>query len=321
MYSQTTPDVSVLLPVYNGARYLRLAIESILAQTLTNFELLVIDDGSSDESRDIAQGYVDEDGRVRVLSQANAGIVTALNWGLANARGEFVARMDSDDISLPMRLAQQLAYMRANPDVVLVGGKAQLIDAHGLRTGLPSNSSRYACTNLAIFPPQVLTAVHPLIMMRTEAIRKLGGYRSDFPHAEDHDLFMRMSRIGRVKHIPDVVLLYRIHGGNVSVQKLQEQERNAASAELANHCEFLDASDLRKPPLPSLRLFDAYVGMRVMRRRLTLHQPASFARVARMTSACVLEMPRNVRVAWRVLLRVWFHTFNAARSGLLTWRS
>src|ERR1051326_2264165 len=129
--SSRPPFVSVLVPVYNAARYLDVAISSVLRQTFSDFELIAVDDGSKDDSKKILEHFSANDARIRVISRPNTGIVGALNDGLAVARGEFIARMDADDVALPGRFQAQLDYLRGHPDCIAVGTAVQIIDARG----------------------------------------------------------------------------------------------------------------------------------------------------------------------------------------------
>lgn len=221
--------VSCVLPVYNGALYLEDAIQSVMGQTFKDFELIVIDDGSTDRTPEIIAEQAARDRRVISLRQNNAGIVAALNAGLRVAKGRYLARMDADDICLPHRFSSQVAHLDMNPDCVLVGGLAQGFSNEGLE-GV-SSGGRHKRTDLKAFPPKVAVSVHPLIMVRREAIDRLGGYRSLFPHAEDYDLFLRLASFGSIENPDNVVLQYRRHPEAVSVRNLPMQERNAALAE------------------------------------------------------------------------------------------
>ena len=221
--------VSCVLPVYNGATYLEEAIQSILGQTLADFELIVIDDGSTDRTPEIIAEAAKQDPRIISLRQDNAGIVTALNAGLGVARGRYIARMDADDISLPNRFAFQVAYLDEHPACVLVGGLAEGFSSAGSE-GITSGS-RHRWTDLKCFPPRVAVSIHPLIMIRRETIEQLGGYRNLFPHAEDYDLFLRLVPFGSIDNPNEVILRYRRHSEAVSLRHLGVQERNAALAE------------------------------------------------------------------------------------------
>ncbi len=127
----SAPTVSVLMPVYNGERYLRPAIESILAQTFTDFEFVIIDDGSNDTSPSILRQYADRDPRVKLFLREHRGVPDTLNEAFATSRGKYLARMDCDDVALPERFARQVALLDADPAVVCAGGYFQLIDGRG----------------------------------------------------------------------------------------------------------------------------------------------------------------------------------------------
>ncbi len=266
----TASLVSCIVPVYNAERFLDECIQSILNQTYTNFELILINDGSTDRSEAIMRQY--RDPRIRVITQRNSGIVRALNRGLSVAAGDFIARMDADDISLPNRFEIQAGILEARRDVVLVGGRFITIDATGVIDGEPKGAERHARrtkTDFNTFPPRVATALHPLIMMRASAIKAIGGYREGYPHAEDYDMYMRISKIGKIENIDDVVLKYRLHGANISVTKTCVQERAAVQAELDNMNAHLRRSERQELKI-SQRSLDGYVELRVFRRELGL---------------------------------------------------
>lgn len=202
------PLISVIMPICNGGSFLRAAIDSVLAQTCADFEMLVIDNGSTDASIDIARSYTDP--RIIVLHEPQRGLVPPLRKGLSKARGNFIARMDADDISTPERLMKQVRYLEMHPDVVLVGTWAQVINAEGAVTGqdyTPPASSSELCRTLC----QENVIVHGSIMMRIEAARAVGGYRSNFAYAEDYDLWLRLAEIGQLANIPEPLYQWRRH--------------------------------------------------------------------------------------------------------------
>src|SRR5438046_2743554 len=159
------PTVSVIMSVYNAQRYLAAAIDSILAQTFTDFEFIIIDDGSTDRSSQILADFANKDSRIRVETRANKGLTRSLNEAIALSRGEFLARMDADDIALPNRLEVQVRFMREHRDVVLLGGGYELIDGAGrfLRKMIPPSDD-------ATLQEHALSGrtpiCHPLAMMR-----------------------------------------------------------------------------------------------------------------------------------------------------------
>ncbi len=210
------------MTVYNTARYLREAVESILTQTFTDFELIVIDDGSKDQSPAILREYAVRDPRVKVTSRPNTGVVRAAMEGIDRARGRYIARMDSDDRSLPERFARQVAYLDANPDCVLLGTRVMMMDPYGSPFGVVEQP----LTHEAI-EEQLLTSgggmavIQPSVMMRADAVRAAGGYRGDCNVGEDQDLFLRLAERGRVANLPDVLLWYRRHLRSLSRTQYQ----------------------------------------------------------------------------------------------------
>jgi glycosyltransferase involved in cell wall biosynthesis len=226
------PRISVLLPVYNGGPYLDVAVRSVLAQTFADFELLAIDDGSTDGSLEMLRSY--EDHRVRVIENGrNLGIVETLNRGLSLAGGEFVARMDSDDISLPGRFERQAGFLDAHPGVGVVGTSGGLIDGRGefLAPFRYPLSHEAILFSLHFFCP----LAHPSVMMRREVVLSAGGYRSaglswggaSFP--EDYDLWWRLGDVTRLANLPDRLLLLRKHPETLTARRMKEFRYSAAA--------------------------------------------------------------------------------------------
>ena len=187
----------------------------MLAQTFADFEIIAVDDGSKDNTLAILRGYEARDPRVRVVSRPNTGIVGALNDGLALARGEFVARMDGDDLCLPDRFAKQVEFLRQHSNCVLVGSQVLLIDPDG-QPICPHKLTRF--THEEIDHDHLnrgWPVVHPAVMMRRDAVEKIGRYREEYKWLEDLDLFLRLGEVGELANLPDVLLKYRLHFGSV----------------------------------------------------------------------------------------------------------
>lgn len=241
------PQVSVVIPVWNGERYLKQAIESILAQDFSDLELIVIDDGSTDESANIAAWYM-HDRRVSVRRQANAGVVGARNAGLHASQAELVAFLDADDIAKPDRLSKQVAYMLSNPEVAVVGSYITCFsDTKGLiRTQqFPTGPSRVA---------QVLELGNPLaqpaVMLRKSMAMAVGGYRDAFKlGAEDYDLWLRLSEKHPLDNIPEPLTLYRIHPESLT-SRLGHEQTLAALVAACSHRRRIDG---RPDPLDIMR--------------------------------------------------------------------
>ncbi|KQT51002.1 hypothetical protein ASG43_07095 [Aureimonas sp. Leaf454] len=246
------------MPVYNGERFLAEAIDSILRQTLVDFELIIINDGSKDGTASILEEKQRSDSRIRIINQLNGGIVSALNAGLAECRGEYIARMDADDISMPGRFAFQAHYLDTHPGCVLVGGVATTREL-GETASERVTGGPHKRTDLTVFPPKIAVSVHPLIMVRRTAFEVLGGYRAEFPHAEDYDLFIRLAELGTLDKPDEVVLIYRRHEDAISIRNIELQERSAARAEI------FAIAETGQGPVPEW-LFEAYVRYRILRR-------------------------------------------------------
>lgn len=203
------PGVTVLMPVFNGERFLREAIESILRQTHRDFELLIINDGSTDRSRDIVLSY--DDPRITLAENAkNLGLASTLNVGLGLAKYELVARQDADDLSLPERLALQVDFLEKNPDVVLVGTQAMIIDQQGFRKGRVLDR---ACTHDSIRWDLLFdnSFTHSSVMFRRSTIAQLGGYDSAFRYCQDYALWTQVARHHCVANIDLCLVHYRVH--------------------------------------------------------------------------------------------------------------
>jgi glycosyltransferase involved in cell wall biosynthesis len=209
--------ISVVIPVYNAARYIQAAIASVQAQTGCEFEIIAVDDGSKDRSKLILDRIASADSRLRVISRPNTGIVGALNDGLAAATGEFVARMDADDIALPGRFAAQLSYFEAHPECVALGTDILYTDPEGS----PLIRHRPSLTHEVIVA-QLLEAnggaiIHPTLMVRRAALEKVGGYRPEtLNFLEDLDLYLRLAEIGELANLPEIHLHYRQHLNSIN---------------------------------------------------------------------------------------------------------
>jgi glycosyltransferase involved in cell wall biosynthesis len=217
----TEPKLTVLMAVYNGERFLPKAVQSILDQTFTDFEFLVIDDGSTDRSASILESY--NDPRIRVIENIeNIGLTRSLNKGIRLARGEYIARMDADDISLPERLEQQVEYLDAHTDAGLVMCQYEAID----ETGAIFATSHAPATSEAIYYQLTFFCLllHGCAMFRKELILELNGYDESLVRAQDVDLWYRMSRHTRIGMIDKVLLQYRYSATNISSLFKTEQD-------------------------------------------------------------------------------------------------
>jgi glycosyltransferase involved in cell wall biosynthesis len=228
----TDPRVSVLMPVFNGEPYLRQSMESILNQSYSNFEFIIINDGSQDQSRNIISSY--NDPRIRLIDQPeNLGYGLALNRGIDQAQGEYIARMDCDDISLPERLAKQIIFMDSHPEVGVCGGWIQYFEGSDVIISQPTVDSEIKKEFLAFCCP----LSHPTIMMRTSLIKMHHLYYDPaYQPAEDYDLWVRILPLTCFANLAEILVMYRIHPNQVTsrkgvelsnaIQKIQERIKN-----------------------------------------------------------------------------------------------
>ena len=194
------PVVSVVMPVYNTERYVAHAVQSVLTQTFEDFEFIILDDGSVDRSMHIIQEVAENDDRIRFFPLEHQGYVSLLRRGLKHCRGEFIARMDSDDISTPDRFEKQVAFLRANPEVVAVGSRVILIDPYGSQFEKPGHKTEHEEIEQELLNGIGWAIVHPSAMMRRDAMVKVGGYREDLAVSEDLDLFLRLAEVGKLRN-------------------------------------------------------------------------------------------------------------------------
>ena len=220
------PQVSVVMPVYNGERFLAEAIESILDQTFTDLELIVVDDGSTDGSADIVRTYLERDGRIRFFQhERNRGAADARNTGIAAARGEYIAAMDADDISLPERLDTQVDYLRMNPDIGGVGLQGRVVEHDLTPRGDFGVATHHALIALNYFLRYgVLGAT---LMLRRELLVAVGGYESGQSRVDDPELLARMLNDTSIRfaNLPDFLYLYRKYDRDPFPGAVAEEER------------------------------------------------------------------------------------------------
>lgn len=214
--------VSVLMPVYNGGGFVKDSIQSILNQSYTNFELIVINDGSSDNSEELILSI--KDPRIQYLkNETNLGLIKTLNKGIDLCKGEYIARMDADDISLPDRLKKQLEFMEKNRKVGVCGSD-YIHFGKGKQIALTSHHDHQWILGWMLFNSSV---VHPALMIRTSVIKAEQPYfNSDYKHVEDYELWSRLIFKTKFADVPETLLKYRIHASQVSRQHRDEQIEN-----------------------------------------------------------------------------------------------
>jgi len=281
------PLASWIVPVYNGARYLQLALDSITRQTVTDFEAIVLDDGSTDGSLAIAQGVASTDRRFRIVEKANTGLIDTLNLGLSLARAPLCLRLDADDIARPERLQRQMAFMGQHPGCVAAGSRVTVIDEEGnvLRD---TQGVKWQGPIAGGFPAGGMAICHPSVIYRTREVLTAGGYRPAYEAAEDYELWMRLSRYGAIEEMPERLIFYRVHAESVSAQKVVQQRTSCFRSDVAMYArrhgaspeqlyrieagktvdEILDAAEHSCPDLPDKRLMHLYFEANLLRRLL-----------------------------------------------------
>jgi glycosyltransferase involved in cell wall biosynthesis len=306
--------ISVILPVFNAAPYVRAGLDSILSQTYADFEILAIDDGSIDESGDILDSYSDP--RLRVLHhERNLGLVSTLNEGLAEARGEYAARMDADDISLPKRFARQVAFLDANPEIGLCGSAARRFGADRRRMTVPTDPVIIRCELLFQSP-----FVHPSVMMRLDALRRHGLCYRESHHSDgrrsgeittDFDLWRRAADCFPMANIPEVLLRYRVHANSVTV----------SAAKLGDDARALRSLDIEALSRLGISPTDVELTLHFLM-HTTCNAPLEDfeAWLSKLKAANRMVNFYPVREFDQTIARRWFHACHVARGwGLLKW--
>lgn len=203
-------SISILMAVHNCETYLKECLASLIAQSFTDWELIVVDDGSVDGSLGILDGF--DDSRIQVYSnQTNLGLTASLNLGLRNCKGSLIARMDADDIAAPDRLECQLARFKADEALVLLGSRIVYIDDCSVPIGFRSCPVGDAAVRAKLRELNATALVHPSIMFRAEQAKAIGGYDEDLPTAQDLDFYLRMMEMGKVDNLDEVLLAWRQH--------------------------------------------------------------------------------------------------------------
>jgi len=221
------PELSVIMCVYNGETFLREAVESVLGQTFAAFEFIVVNDGSTDRSAEILASFGDSR-IIRIDNSSNLGLIRSLNIGLALAKGEFIARMDADDICAPDRLQKQLSFLKSNPDIGICGSWVKIVGE--------VTSYKFPLTH-----DEIITAfleynamAHPSILFRSKVLKESGLlYDLGFPGAEDYELWSRMIFLTRFANIPETLLFYRRHEQQVTQNKKKLVEASSGKIKLA----------------------------------------------------------------------------------------
>ncbi len=267
--------ISVVLPVFNAERTISSALLSVLRQTYDKFEVIIVDDGSTDSSPELLVDQATRDQRVSIIRTPNRGATAALNTGLAAARGDLIARMDADDISEPTRFEKQVAHLAQHKACVAVGCSMTLVDNDDFP--LPKQQRtpygvrlRDRCRDFRHFPPSSPAIPHPTAMIRSVPLKVIGGYRPCFRSAQDRDLWWRLSELGEIHCLPDRLLRYRRHEAAVSQRYPERSVADSLISDLsaiARHfglddSELLDEYSSQRVPSATVQKYARLLGQR-----------------------------------------------------------
>ena len=225
-------QIDVLMSAYNAGRFLPETLASIQTQTIRDIRIIVVDDGSTDNSAEVIAEAALLDPRIHVIRQANGGIVAALNAGLAVCTAAFIARHDADDISDPDRFKRQLEYLEAHPDCVAVAGPARHIDEAGRELGTLTRLRDLTCADPFSIPATEPYLLQPMLMVRANSFHAAGGYRP-LLIAEDTDLYWRLQKFGRLHNLTEPLGSYRMHDSSITSASIESGRRGALYAQLA----------------------------------------------------------------------------------------
>ena len=229
------PSITVLMAVYNGERWLAESIQSVLEQTFTKFEFIIVNDGSNDCSLQIINQFSKKDSRIRVYNKKNSGLADSLNYGIAEARGEWIARIDADDICSLERLQKQIECVRLNTDLVLVGSGLVIIDENGQQSKIHLYPDRHSRLTRRLFRASPFFA-HSSAFFKLSTVRELGGYRTQFHRSQDQDLWLRMVEIGRIACIKEPLVLIRKHTQQISLDNAGQRQFVYSHMAMTSYC-------------------------------------------------------------------------------------
>ncbi len=314
----SAPAISVVMPVHNGQAFLDEAIRSIRAQTLGDFEFIIVDDGSSDRTPEILQRHAAEDPRILIIEQAPAGVTEALNHGIESASGSLIARMDADDVAKPWRLGRQVEALSQFPAAAVIGSNYEVID----RTGRVQRS-----VSLPTDPEQIREALsqrnciaHPTVLMRRDAVLAVGGYRRAFLRCEDYDLWLRLGERYDLLNVDEPLIWYREHPAQLTWGHVEQRILSELAARASARCRRAGQADpadgidtITRYHLWGFGLGDAEIGTQIVARALDAAREAGRAGNRRAAWAAFRLARRQHHLAWPTTARFWFAYAGAMR--------
>ena len=246
------PKISVIMSAYNADKYLGECVESVLSQTFIDFEFIIVNDYSTDKTSEILNFYSDKDSRVKIINNVkNIGLTKSLNKAFKESRGEYVARMDADDICILERFQKQVDFLESNKDYVLVGSWMIIINEEGEE--IDHWDSEVDNEKIKIKLIRYNPLFHPSIMMRSNSLNKVEGYNDDWRYAQDYELYFRLSRLGKFSNLPEYLLKYRFSKKSITASKNTSQALCALRAQwsgiMSGEYSFLNIIFLARPIL------------------------------------------------------------------------
>ena len=220
-------QISVILPVYNAEKFVEAAVNSILQQTITDFEFIIINDGSTDNSLNILENLAKQDARIKLISRANKGLIATLNEAISISSSDYIARMDADDISMPTRLEKQLAYLKKHPKVAVLGTGYRYMDEAGILGAKRNIFTKYEDIKASFLFGNPIA--HPSVMVNYRLLGDKFEYRPEYKTIEDLELWCRISADYQISNLHEVLLHYRILNNSISGKNLAFQIKSAAN--------------------------------------------------------------------------------------------
>jgi len=305
--------VSVVMTVYNGERFLAESVESVLNQTMPNFELIVVDDGSVDSSVSILESYAQRDTRIKFIPQRHAGVPAAANLGIRHAKYELIARLDSDDRMLCERLEKQVAFLEEHQQTQLVCSNCYFINASGRRVGSSACRLDVERARAELRPSHCLELIQSTVMMRKGAFLKMGGYREDLPYAEDRDLWGRFATGGfPIAVQPAYLVEFRLHTGAMTMEKatlqheicslIDENVKRRFQGKPEISLSGLQAAKRRAPAMLRFRENTRFMALHAFKRASRYYGEGQFLSCALSMAAAVSLSP--IQTVRRVLQRI-----------------
>ena len=306
----SSPAISVVMPVHNGQEFLDASIGSIRAQTLRDFEFVIVDDGSKDRTAEILQWHAAEDPRIRIIAQTPKGIAAALNRGIQAASAPLIARMDADDVAKPERLARQFETLLRHPEAALIGSSYEVIDRASRlqrRVSLPTTPEEIDKTLM-----QQNCIAHPTVLMRRDCVLDVGGYRAAFLHCEDYDLWLRLGESHDLLNIDEPLLSYREHAAQLTWGDTEQRILSELGARVSARCRRAGAADpaegidrIARRHLLDFGLGDAEIETYIVARALDSAREAGRAGNPRAALAAFHLARRQKSLSLPTMLRFW----------------